>query len=320
MSKRTALIAAGGALGGAVLVGVVVLVISLFGDDEEESNVTVEQLELAAKTAEHSSELAEVAESIANDERISKRIGDLQGDTTEALGMIAALDRNEAVAARQLERANEANLDVATDLESIEQEVGEGRSALDEDQEASEEASERLASLSTGVEGLGAQVDGAKRRASNGVSELEQAIAALSTELEGSNELSEEDRSRLETVEQNLQGLDNRLRKAFGSLGSATESLGGELSSRSEELEPDVILDCPDDPPNYEISVRNMSCSEATSLISQVSGTLQPSFTAGEFSCSILGEYGGPEPDVIYGASDVRCESGNRAFRFDFSE
>jgi hypothetical protein len=49
-------------------------------------------------------------------------------------------------------------------------------------------------------------------------------------------------------------------------------------------------------------------------------GVLAPSFTVGGYSCTILGDYGGPEPGVIYGASDIRCELGDQAFRFDFSE
>lgn len=305
MSRRTALIMGASALAGAAVVGLVLLGVSLLGDDDEGNDPRVEQLEVAAKTADTTTDLAGIAGSIADGEGVSKRIEDVRNDTTNLLGRASTLE-GDASGARSLERANEANLDAATELESIDSEISDARSAIDEEQLASEEASERLAGLSSSIEGLGDPIATAERRASSGLSELEQALATMKAGLEDSDELSEDAEAQLATVEQNLRSLDRQLRQAFAALTASAESLSGELGDRSVELEPDVVLDCPELSETmgaglFEVSVRNMTCAEAGSLL----GEFGP--PAG-FACTEL--------ESGYEYTVYRCTSGDRAIRY----
>jgi hypothetical protein len=84
----------------------------------------------------------------------------------------------------------------------------------------------------------------------------------------------------------------------------------------------DIVEDCTSESaPNVtDFSVRNMSCEEADALTAEVVQSLsrQP-FTAAGFDCQILGQYA-PDSGPILGAEDIRCTSGDRAFRFSFGD
>lgn len=88
------------------------------------------------------------------------------------------------------------------------------------------------------------------------------------------------------------------------------------------QTQTDVVEDCTSKAaPNVTgLSVRNMSCEEADALTGDVIGSLsRKPFSAAGFDCEILGE-SGPESGPILSASDIRCSSGEMAFRFSFGD
>jgi hypothetical protein len=76
----------------------------------------------------------------------------------------------------------------------------------------------------------------------------------------------------------------------------------------------EVVLDCPVDGPEgnfYNLSVRNMNCSEAISAMGSITD-FSSSFTVAGFSC---GQVSGATP-----GGQWRCVQGRRAFRFDWGD
>jgi hypothetical protein len=109
---------------------------------------------------------------------------------------------------------------------------------------------------------------------------------------------------------------------ALGDVEEALADRAAALSDQVASLEPpDVVLDCTSEyyPNVTDMSVRNMDCSEADGLTSAAIQALAPTFSIPGFSCSILGDYTEIEGRIL-GASDIRCVSGDRAFRFSFGD
>jgi hypothetical protein len=109
---------------------------------------------------------------------------------------------------------------------------------------------------------------------------------------------------------------------ALGDVGDALADRAAALNDQVPSLEPpDVVEDCTSQyyPNVTDLSVRNMDCAEADALTSQAIQALAPSFSIPGYSCSILGDYGPPEGPIL-GATDIRCESGDQAFRFSFGD
>jgi uncharacterized protein (TIGR00288 family) len=85
---------------------------------------------------------------------------------------------------------------------------------------------------------------------------------------------------------------------------------------------PDVVEDCVSElAPNVsDMSVRNMSCTEADDFAIAVIRDLPPgTFERAGFSCQILGRYGPPDGPIL-GAENIRCAQGDRAFRFSWGD
>jgi ABC-type glycerol-3-phosphate transport system substrate-binding protein len=84
----------------------------------------------------------------------------------------------------------------------------------------------------------------------------------------------------------------------------------------------DTVEDCTSksEPNITGLSVRNMSCEEADKLTADVVQSLsRKPFSAAGFECEILGQ-SGPDTGPILGAEDIRCTSGDQAFRFSFGD
>ena len=104
--------------------------------------------------------------------------------------------------------------------------------------------------------------------------------------------------------------------------GSGTATTTGRTTGADTTTTADTVKDCTSGAaPNVtNLSVRNMTCEEADSLTGEVIQSLsrQP-FSAAGFECEILGQ-AGPDSGPILGAEDIRCTSGDRAFRFSFGD
>jgi len=219
---------------------------------------------------------------------------------------------------RKLNRASEHLADAAEELSLTARELGKAAKLRDREQEPSEMAQTALAEAATRVDRLAVRVGDAKashgkafKLLSDGVGDLSD-DPSLGSEASSVNALGR----RIAKVEESAASWFQALRKTV-----STESRT--LSARSEELTPeppDVVLDCPSAYGTVsDLSVRNMSCAEADAVVIQAIPVLAPSFAVAGFSCSILGEYGPPGGPIL-GASDIRCESGDRAFRFGFAD
>lgn len=103
--------------------------------------------------------------------------------------------------------------------------------------------------------------------------------------------------------------------------GTATTT-GATTEPEATTTTTDSVQDCTSkSAPNVtDLSVRNMTCEEADSLAGEVIQALsrQP-FSAAGFECEILGR-SGPDSGPILGAENIRCSSGDRAFRFSFGD
>lgn len=104
-------------------------------------------------------------------------------------------------------------------------------------------------------------------------------------------------------------------------LQKALQNRAAVLADEVAELKPaDVIADCtPGAQTVTDFSVRNMDCDEAEAIVLDAIPVLAPSFSVDGFSCTILGDYG-PTDGPVLGATDVRCEAGEQAFRFGFAD
>jgi hypothetical protein len=89
---------------------------------------------------------------------------------------------------------------------------------------------------------------------------------------------------------------------------------GKEDGAAERERRSSVVLDCPAtgaEPNISHLSVRNMSCQDAVTVIQRF-GTIEKNFSAGGFDCSRLS-------GVALGGT-WRCTQGETAFRFDFGD
>jgi hypothetical protein len=106
---------------------------------------------------------------------------------------------------------------------------------------------------------------------------------------------------------------------AAGCGGDDTETTTVTTTTQTAQ---DVVEDCTSkSAPNVtDLSVRNMSCEEADDLAGDVIGSLsRKPFTAAGFDCEILGG-SAPDSGTILGAENIRCISGDRAFRFSWGD
>lgn len=103
---------------------------------------------------------------------------------------------------------------------------------------------------------------------------------------------------------------------------TATEPASTTSTTEGSTTTADEVEDCTSkSAPNVtDLSVRNISCEQADSLTAEVIQSLsrQP-FKAAGFDCEILGQ-SGPDSGAILGAEDIRCTSGDQAFRFSFGD
>jgi len=130
------------------------------------------------------------------------------------------------------------------------------------------------------------------------------------------------DSGNVEEVARLKVALDRAARgHALSDVEDAIADRAAALNGQVAALEPpDVVLDCSTDYVTVtELSVRNMDCAEADPLVLQAIQALAPTFTVSGWSCSILGDYGPPGGPIL-GATDIRCVSGDRAFRFNFAD
>jgi hypothetical protein len=244
----------------------------------------------------------------------AKELGDLR---TDALGATQSVPTAEAGPA--LEQAQRQNADAALEVEETARGLSKGITLGADEREPSEEAQSELADASKDVESLTIRVEAAGDHLADAVRELDRAVR----ELIDDPSLTSEGQDRLGTVRKRLIELDRHAMEAIESLEGRVRSEADLLSSRSDELTPeppDVILDCTSTVSTAsDVSVRNMSCEEADALILEAIPNLAPGFTTGAFTCTILGDYGPPSGPIL-GAEDVRCESGDQAFRFGFAD
>lgn len=104
------------------------------------------------------------------------------------------------------------------------------------------------------------------------------------------------------------QGRRDGLRQAKQDVEAEQQAVAARIAAQQ------VILDCPVAGPEVNfanLSVRNMNCSTAVSLVGSIT-TMDAYFTVGGFSCSRIsgGDLGG----------QWRCTQGNEAFRFDWGD
>jgi ABC-type transporter Mla subunit MlaD len=197
--------------------------------------------------------------------------------------------------------------------------LGEAIAARREKHEPSDEASAELAKQSRDVDRLVVRVSTAGGELADAADELSQALREIGAD----SALTTEAQQRLDSIRRDVPTLSRNAERAITSLKRAVRSEADALFALSEDLKPeppDVVLDCTSTVETAsDVSVRNLSCEEADALILQAIPALAPSFSVGEYTCTILGDYG-PRDGPILGAEDVRCESGDRAFRFGFAD
>jgi hypothetical protein len=295
------------------------------GSDEEAptdgSTDTVSAVEAASQIAELSGRLAALAGEVAEVETAAaaKRLApDFAAVRAEAE---ATADRVGAAPARggSLVGAAEAAADAARELEETTDSLADAMAEREREREPSDEAQAEVARAARDARGLTVRVTTASELLGAAIRRLDRGLRQLAAD----PELATDARRRLGDVRKQLPRLADNAKGATASLQRRVREEARLLTSRSEELTPeppDVVLDCVSTIETAaDVSVRNMTCAEADALILQAIPLLAPSFSLGEFSCTILGDYGPPEGPIL-GASDVRCESGDRAFRFGFAD
>jgi chromosome segregation ATPase len=293
------------------------------GSDEDTSDLstkTVALLTAATQTANLSARLAALADALGavdqagKAEQIELRLTEARANAQRTAERVASTPT-----ARLLRDAAEANADAAHELEETAGELAAAISTRQREREPSDEARAELATTSREVKRFKVRVTAAGEDLAAAVQQLDRALGGLADD----PALTHEARKRLSSVRKRLTKLRNDATQAILSLQRGLVTEASLLASRSEELTPeppDVILDCASTIETAsDVSVRNMSCEEADGFILQAIPSLAPSFSVGEFSCTILGDYG-PAQGPILGAEDIRCESGDRAFRFGFAD
>ena len=297
-------------------------------DSDERSTTTtpeelapVEELEAAAETATNEKLITDSAVKLATVED-SGAIKELQADLKqagqEAEAAAVALDPSQAQ--RLLDRAGQSLARASDELSQTAGALAKALAADSADLDVSEEAQARLANAARAVKRYTIRVQAAGDALASASHQLSQTLRRLA----GDQALSVGEQTRLRKLREGVKSLDDRAKEAMPGLAQTISSLASRLRQRSGELTPeppDVILDCAS---GYEtvsaLSVRNLSCAEADPLVLQAIQALAPSFTVGAYSCSILGDYGPQDGGPILGASDIRCESGDQAFRFSFAD
>lgn len=302
---------------------IISLPLSACGGSSEETTTSEESvaaLDTATATSDLSVELTRLVDDLGSVERVS-RAKDLErelADIRETADELAA-DVGSGPGSASLASALRASSDSAQELEETAAALAAAIEERTRERDPSEQASAELARASRDVKRLTIRVSTAGADLRRALRSLEQALGELAAD----PSLDTESQERVAAVEQQLARLARDAERATDALQGKLKAEAELLVERSEELTPeppDVVLDCVSTVETAsDVSVRNMSCEEADTLILQAIPSLAPSFTVGEFSCTILGDYGGSE-GLILGASDVRCASGDRAFRFGFAD
>jgi hypothetical protein len=306
--------------GGLWIAGLAAAVVLFWGDAESDRS---DELALAARTAALSRQLGELANELVRgtDPDGTGRNLEVTRSRTNALIARARSAEEFPRVDQLLVSANQSNLAATEDLSGLRDLLAQGRRELAASELVSEEASSDASDLADQMDQAATKASESRRHVLDGLADLRRAVAALSAQLQEDGSLSDEARSQLSQTQANIRELSRQTVSAFAFLGSSTAELQSDLEARAEELTPDVILDCAGDFPNVtEMSVRNMGCEEANGYVERAIVVLAPdSFSVEEFSCSILGPYG-PQTGPILGAEDVRCDSGDRAFRFSWGD
>lgn len=286
---------------------------------QQEAEPPVDTIEAVATTADAYEQILDQAgELTAGGEpaELKRAAGDLE-KLAEEVGSVTADDGSDAVAGR-LDDAAEHLGDAAEELSLTGARLSAAIRLEAREQDASEEAATRLADASTQVDRLTVRVSNAERAMTRAYKALRAAINELADDPTLGSE-----GERVDALGRRLAGLDRDADEGFNALRKTIATEARALAARANELTPeppDVVQDCSS---AYEtvsdVSVRNMECAEADAVIIQAIPTLAPNFAVAGFSCTILGDYGPPDGPIL-GASDIRCEAGDRAFRFSFAD
>jgi hypothetical protein len=178
----------------------------------------------------------------------------------------------------------------------------------------SAEAQDEVVELAARIGRLRAELEGPERGLARSALTARRALLAVQPDI-GPDDVDEIARLKV-AVAQAARG---------GALGDVSDALADRATALNEQVTslepPDVVEDCTSQyyPNVTDLSVRNMDCAEADALTTQAIQALAPSFSIPGYSCSILGEYGPPDGPIL-GATDIRCESGDQAFRFSFGD
>lgn len=290
------------------------------GSDNDASDPSTDALSSAGDVAALSSRVNRLTEDLADAteraqvEQIERELRDARAHAEQIADRTTT-----GSASRSLRAAAQADADAAGELEETAAALAAAIAAGEPQREVSEQASSELAGEARNVRRVKIRVEAAGDELDLAVRQLRDALGALRSD----SQLEAGAKRRIREVRNDIAVLGADARQAVSLLDGRVESEADQLRARSEELKPeppDVVLDCTSTfVTTSDVSVRNMSCAEADGLILQAIPSLAPSFTVGEFGCTILGDYA-PANGLILGASDVRCESGDRAFRFDFAD
>jgi hypothetical protein len=301
----------------ALIVGLVLAACG--GGDEGGSGTTAAQQDHLADlqaTADLRDELIRSLERMA-DAKDEKELRAVETDLERLSARAATLGRgadSSSPEGARLAKGAQGISDAAKSLAKLAHDAGPLYAAAATEREPSVEAQDEVVELAADIEGLSSRLDEPDKQ-------LKRSMKAARAALDGvTPELSSEETSRVAA-----------LRVAFsgGAFVDATSAMRDSLAARARSLRgevaslepPDVVSDCTS---QYEetvsdMSVRNMDCAEADAIIIQAIPVLAPTFSVAGYSCSILGDYGPPGGPIL-GASDVRCESGEQAFRFSFAD
>jgi chromosome segregation ATPase len=295
------------------------------GSDHTTSTVAeagpVEELEAAVEVAAQEQVITDTTTRLAEADDagdLEKAKGDLKEAGRLAEQAASALDPSRAE--RLLDRAGQSLSRASDELRQTATALGDASKQATADLQVGEDAQAQLADASEEIKRYSIRVEAAGKQISSSIFQLSQGLHELAQD----ENLDAADRQRLRKLRDGLKGLDSKAQAAVAQLGQTIDSQASRLRQRSVELTPeppDVILDCVS---SYEtvgaLSTRNLSCAEADPLVLQAIQALAPSFTVGAFSCSILGDYVPTDGGPILGASDIRCDSGEQAFRFSFAD
>lgn len=301
------------------LLGAAVLVVGCSGSDSSDSS---------AQEATGSTEFASLSEAVQLQAATEKSVKDLAeadspADAKEARKDLQAIGRQADALVKgdgeeqpsidtrrallKLQIASAKLVDLAIDMENLYREAAIERTPGEEAQNDVVDLSQRMTKLKDQLKEPSKAMRGSALATS-------QALRAIAPDLDA------DQTTELATLK--VQVASAKRVSGLDGISDALDTQAGALADQVASLEPpDVIEDCTSqyEPNVADMSVRNMSCAEADALTSDVIQALAPSFSVDGYSCSILGDIG--EYDgVILGASDIRCESGDQAFRFSFGD